>query len=98
VEERDEERDDEPDDIDEMGEYAIVGFELADEDSEQLIYYTVDYDYATEEEAWAALEDYAAEGLLDPGDYGVIKVCSAREPLSIEGGIREAEPATDAST
>ena len=68
----------------EVGEFAIVGFELADEESEQLIYYTVDYGYPSEEEAWDALESYVADGLLAPGDYAVIQICSSREPITVE--------------
>ena len=80
----DEVADETPDEMEDVGDYAIVGFELADEDSDQLFYYTVDYGYPTEEEAWDALDSYAAEGLLAPGDYAVIQLCSSREPLSIE--------------
>ena len=69
---------------DDAGEFAIVGFELADEDSEQLLYYTVDYGYPTEEEAWDALDSYVADGLLAPGDYAVIQICSTREPVTVE--------------
>ena len=70
---------------DEAGEFAIVGFELADEESEQLVYYTVDYGYPTEDEAWDALDSYVADGLLAPGDYAVIQICSSREPVTVEG-------------
>ena len=70
---------------DDAGEFAIVGFELADEESEQLVYYTVDYGYPTEDEAWDALDSYVADGLLAPGDYAVIQICSSREAVTVEG-------------
>jgi hypothetical protein len=73
-----------PEEEEAFGDFAIVAFELASEESDALVYSTVDWGYETEEEAWGALEEMAEAGELEPGDYAVIQLCSGREPISVD--------------
>lgn len=67
-----------------FGEYAIVSFGLQAEGSDALDYSTVEWGYETEEDAWDALEGLVEAGELGTGDYGVIQLCSGREPISVD--------------
>ena len=51
---------------------------------ENLVVYPVDWDYRTEAEAWTALDQLVADRELPPGEYGVIKLCTTREIVSVE--------------
>lgn len=57
---------------------------------QNLVYYPVDWNYQTEKEAWAALHQMAAGGALPPGEYGVIKLCTSEEILSVEETMQAA--------
>jgi hypothetical protein len=78
----------EPDEEEEAEEPTPEEAEDAEADEaaeayQNLVYYPVDWGYSTEKEAWDSLHKLAAEGALPPGDYGVIKLCTSQDVVSI---------------